>query len=176
MGRPAINTALNHPFDTDSTAKGAAKDAYNQDKDPTNWIKPAVYVPQFMANLGILDALDGMCGNQLAYKGTAPAADSYSTLAGVLVGDVLWLKTDATTCTLDSSPNLPSGGYLAVEANALGFANTDCGGRALSYDVMNVSYGLLAIGAGGIGTQLDGITAVPARSTGKTFPYLADPH
>jgi hypothetical protein len=180
MGRPAINTALNHPFDTDSTAKGNAKDAYNQDKDPTNWVKPTVYVPQFMANLGVLDALDGKCGNQLAYKGTgtppAPEADSYSVLAGVLAADMLWLKTDAATCTLDSSPNLPAGGYLAVEANALGFANTDCGGRALSYDVMNVSYGLLALGASGIGTQLDGITAVPARSTGKSFPYMAAPH
>jgi hypothetical protein len=94
-----------------------------------------------------------------------------------------WLKTDGATCTLDSSPSLldtTPGGYLAVEANALTLVpNTDCGGRALSYDVMNISYSLLAAGPGGLApstSHLDGVTAVPARSTGKTFAYLADPH
>ena len=173
MGRPAINTAANHTFDTDSTAKGNAKNAYNQQKDPTGW---SSNVAEFEKNLGILDALDGTCGNQLAYKGTTPAADSYSVLAGLLSADMLWLNTAGTTCTLDANPDAPAG-YLAVEAKAaLGLDNSDCGGRALSYDVMNISYGILAEGVGGIATHLDGITTVPDRSKGKTFPYLADPH
>lgn len=181
MGRPAINTALNHSFDTTKTTKDAAKDAYNQDKDPTNWVKPTVYVPEFMANLGVLDALDAKCGNQLSYKGTTPAADSYSPLAGLLADDRLWLKTDATTCSLTTSPTLidsTPGGYLAVEG-ASSVPNNDCGGRTLSYDVMNISYSLLAAGAGGLApptNQLDGVMAVPDRSKGSTFPYLAVPH
>ena len=60
MGRPAINTALNHTFDT-TAAAGTAKDAYNADKNITGW--QAAYTAQFAANLGIFDALDNVCGN-----------------------------------------------------------------------------------------------------------------
>jgi hypothetical protein len=55
MGRPAINTALNHAFDPNAGA-GAAKDAYNQDEAMGNW--PTMYAAQFAGNLAILDALD----------------------------------------------------------------------------------------------------------------------
>ena len=56
LGRPAINTALNHTFDINSTRKQAAKDAYNQDSSPSTW--QATYVGEFMKNLGMLDYLD----------------------------------------------------------------------------------------------------------------------
>ena len=56
MGRPTINTALNHPFDNDPVAKGAAKDTYNQDTNQSGWV--AAYGPQIAGNLGILDSLD----------------------------------------------------------------------------------------------------------------------
>jgi len=163
MGRPGINTAGNHTFDTNDATKGAAKDAYNQQSDPTKW---AGAVPEIEKNLAILDTLDTKCGNQLFADVTKTDPSRYGTLAGVLADDRLWVKTDATTCAV----------YLAVEANATGIIpNTDCGGRMPSYDVMNITYSALALG--NVTTPgLDGITAVPDRSKVATFPYFAAPH
>jgi hypothetical protein len=155
MGRPAINTALNHVFDTDTNAKGTAKDAYNADKNVAGW--QAAYGAQFAGNLGIFDALDTVCGNQIAFA----KANSYATLAGVTADDRLYLNTAGTTCTT----------YLAVEANVLGITNTDCGGRALTYDVIDATYSAVAVGAfTGVG---DGISADTTKTGGTQFPYLA---
>jgi hypothetical protein len=61
MGRPAVNTLMNHGFDG-TAAAGPAKDAYNADADKATW--PATYLAEFKRNLGVLDALDtGLCGN-----------------------------------------------------------------------------------------------------------------
>jgi hypothetical protein len=62
MGRPAINTALNHGFDANMTTAQAAKTAYNIDGNSAGW--QAAYVPAFMQSLAIVDAIDmGFCGN-----------------------------------------------------------------------------------------------------------------
>jgi hypothetical protein len=163
MGRPAINTATNHTFDANDAAKGAAKDAYNQEADTTKW---PTYVAEMEKNLAILDSLDTNCGNQLFADKAKTDATRYGTLAGVLADDRLWVKTDATTCTT----------YLAVEANATGIIpNADCGGRVPAYDVMNITYSAVAVG--NVTTPaLDGITAVPARSQNEAFPYVAPPN
>jgi hypothetical protein len=164
IGRPAINTALNHAFDSNATTAGAAKDMYNQDSTPSDWA--ANWTPQIAANLAILDSLDTVCGNQPGYA-TPASATSYNTLAGALSGDELWLNTAGTTCTQ----------YLAVEANALGLVTTsDCGGRALSYDVIDVSYSVLA--AGSLASPPPVGDGVPANDVAflTTFPYEAAPH
>jgi len=164
IGRPAINTALNHTFDTDAGAAGAAKDTYNADKNIAGWT--TAYGPQMAKNLGILDGLDTVCGNQAGYT----ISNNYNALAGLAADDLLYLKTDATACTV---------GYLAVELNATNIApNTDCGGRKLTYDVIDVTYSAAA--AGTVSGVTDGINAtdapVVARTNGTTFPYLAAPH
>jgi len=154
MGRPAINTALNHVFDTTSAA-GTAKDTYNADKNIAGW--QAAYLGEFAKNLGIFDGLDTICGNQIAFT----KANSYATLAGVTADDRLYINTAGTTCAQ----------YLAVELNALGVTNTDCGGRSLKYDVIDTTYSAVAIGATtGVG---DGISADTTKTGGTTFPYLA---
>ena len=113
-----------------------------------------------------IDSIDNTCGNQGFF--TADAGLRYSTLAGVLANDALWVNTGSTTCTT----------YLGVEANATGaLTNTDCGGRGLAYDVMNITYNLLV--TGGLTaptTPLDGTTAVAAKTNGTTFPYLGAPY
>ena len=154
IGRPAINTALNHVFDT-TAAAGTAKDAYNADSKLTNW---ATYAPEFAKNLGIFDALDTVCGNQAGYS----ISNSYAALAGLAADDRLYLNTDATTCTT----------YLAVELNATNIAkNADCGGRKLTYDVIDVTYSAVAVGAtSGVS---DGISADATKTGGTTCPYLA---
>ena len=164
LGRPAINTALNHTFDPNAATKGAAKDAYNQDTAQAGWA--ATYAPQTGANLAILDGLDGVCGNQLLAQDAGVASPTnlqvYGPFAGVAADDRVWLNTAGATCTT----------YLAVEANATKLIpNTDCGGRGLAYDVINVTYSVAAVGApAGVS---DGIDAVPGKTGGTTFPFLA---
>jgi hypothetical protein len=162
FGRPAINTALNHVFDADAVKKDQAKDEYNANGAQAGWA--AAYSGEFQYNLGILDSLDTVCGNQ-PLAGATVAAGRYAVLGGVLADDRIWVKTDAVSC----------GTYLAVEANAaLGLVNGNCGGRALDYDVIDQSYSILAAGdiTGSVGDGID----PDADTAGTTFPYLAKPH
>jgi hypothetical protein len=167
MGRPAINTALNHTFDVNATTKGAAKDAYNQDEGEGNW--PTAYGSDFYASLGILDGLDGSCGNSVLYD-AAGSGTAYATAAGLLAADELYVNTKNGTCE----------DYLGVELDYLGIAGaSDCGGRTLTEDVVDVSYSALAAGLSGFSQQLspligDGVSAHTDITT--TFPYLGPPH
>jgi hypothetical protein len=161
MGKPAINTALNAPFEPVAATKDAAKDKWNTTKADA-WV--ATFQAEVEKNLAILDGLDGSCGNQ-SLAGPMAAAGRYAGLAGALADDRLWLKTDADTCSL----------YLAVEANATMLAmNADCGGRALPYDVIDMSYSVLA--AGNLMMAVGDGVPKPANVDGQTFPYLADPN
>jgi hypothetical protein len=169
LGRPAISTALVHTFDLDAAAKGAAKDAYNQDGDASNWVQ--TYAPEFAKNLAIIDALDGTCGNQVLYSGPA-SATSYATLAGLLAGDELYLDTTLGSCQA----------YLAVEFEIVaGVAPTQCGGRAPSNDVIDTSYSALAAGLAGFDpTTLAPLVKDNVAAHGDvddaTFPFLGAPH
>ena len=114
MGRAGVNTALTDPFNLNKTAADAVKDQYNA-APQSQW---ASYAPRIAGNLAILDSLDTVCGNQILAGSTA-SAGRYNTLAGVLADDQIYVNTDSGTCTQ----------YLAVEANAIGIRNGDCGGR-----------------------------------------------
>lgn len=160
MGRPAINTALNHTFDLDATAKDDAKNAWNANDDPSKW---SAYVEEIEKNLAILDGIDTVCGNQLLADMAKTDATRYATLATVLADDRLYVNTTGPTCDI----------YLGVEANAVGIGNDDCGGRTLQYDVIETSYSALAAG------MLDGIDdtiGISDAAKGETFPYLVAPH
>lgn len=159
MGRPAVNTALTNPYDLLPAANpepnDITKSRYNADAGPaaawaTNW------TPYIRANIAILDGLDaGTCGNQFAFN--QPAGTAYGTLASILTADALQVDTSKTTCSQ----------YLAVEA---GVAN-NCGGRTLSYDVIDTTYSVLAIG------MLTGVSDNIAEVTKPTaaFPYFQPP-
>ncbi len=124
MGRPAINTVLNHTFDPDSARKQAAKDAYNAAANPATWATTAlgtgdVILTQFEANLGIIDSLDSSatvdgCSaghHPPFYDTTKTDATAYQGLAGALASDALLLNTATGTCVGAT----PRQGYLAVE-------------------------------------------------------------
>lgn len=162
MGRPAINTALNNTFAADATAAGTAKDNYNK-AAPTAW---ASYSTEMAKNLAILDSLDTNCGNQLL-AGPTPIAGRYNTLAGVLADDRLYVNTASTTC----------GQYLAVEANAVNVVpNNDCGGRTLTYDVIDTSYSVLAVGGlSGVGDDIGADSDGANIQSNTAFPFLANP-
>jgi len=159
MGRSGINTAVTDPFFADATAHGQTTDQYNG-LAPAQW---ASFAPRIAANLAILDSLDTVCGNQLL-AGPDAAPGRYDTLAGVLADDQLYLNTASGTCTQ----------YLAVEANAVGIANSDCGGRTLFYDTIDTSYSVLAAGVlSGVG---DGIpTDADGNRSATAFPFLGTP-
>jgi hypothetical protein len=198
LGRPAINTALNHGFDGSATTAGAAKDAYNQDGSPGGWLQ--AYVPEFAKNLAILDALDtGLscvsgvcstsaltngCGDQVEYNGTVtgggtPAATSYTTLGGLLANDQLFLDTSMMVCEVPATPPNHQN-YLAVEFAVLTGLNNTCGGRAPTNDVIDTSYAALAIGLQGFAadfTPAFGDGAGPhADVSNDAFPFLGAPH
>ena len=194
MGRPAINTALDHTFDANDTTKQAAKDTYNGADDPTKWAGLTLgatgdtVAAEFAGNLGVIDSLDSSdtasgCSSaktdssvQQPLYGAAgtTGALAYGALAGALADDELYLYTGTGTCTF----------YLGVEGAAiLGLsAPNDCGGRAPSYDVIDVSYTALAIGLGPIlakqGIVCDGVAmdgdAHPSNDA--TFPFLGAPN
>ena len=194
MGRPAINTALNHAFDANDTTKQQAKDAYNAASDPSMWatvqltVAADVTVAQFEGNLAVVDSLDSSsttsgCSSaqtdaslkQPLYNAAGAAGAAYQSLAGALADDEVYVYTGTGTCTT----------YLGVEgAFILGASTpTDCGGRAPSYDVIDVSYTALAIGLGPVlaGPPLpatDGISADdgPSPSSDTAFPFLGAPH
>jgi hypothetical protein len=197
LGRPGINTFLNHAFDGSATTAGAAKDAYNQDASgPATWGSNTTYLGAFATTLGIFDTLDqgvtatgvagSACGNQILYdKSTTSGAHpcfasgnfagsgcSYAAAGGFAADDELYIETSQGTCSQ----------YLAVEVDTvLATTIADCGGRAPSYDVIDVSYSALAAfpGAGGFNgvapTITDGVTKHTDTSD-ATFPFLGMPH
>ncbi len=159
-GRPAINTAGNNVFNKNPEQKDQAKDAYNAEDDSTKW---AAFVPEVQKNLAILDALDTICGNQLLADMTKTDPSRYAGLAGVLVDDRLYVNTEGKTCT----------GYLSVEANFLGVKNEDCGGRRMSYDVIDVSYTILA--SGKLDASIGDDVPISDAAKSEVFPHMIDP-
>ncbi len=164
MGRAGVNTALTDPFSTvPGQTSDQVKDVYNAAKDPSAWVSMFVGGPVgnlIAGNLAILDALDGVCGNQpFAKPGTPPPADRYKPLATVLADDQLYVNTSAGTCN----------SYLAVETSV---AN-DCGGRTPLYNTIDVTYAVVA----GSATVVNGITRDADGNASLTaFPFLDNPN
>jgi hypothetical protein len=166
MGRAGVNTALTNPFLRESVASEESQhevivDAYNAAHDPSQW--GAMFSSLIAPNLAILDGLDGVCGNQVL-AGPAPVAGRYTALANILADDQLYVNTASGTCNQ----------YLAVEANAIGIANTDCGGRTPLENTIDITYSLVAVGAltgvtNGITSDADGTASL------TVFPFLDRP-
>ena len=170
MGRACVNTAVTNPFFREGVEEEQAMheevlDAYNAATDSSRW--DDMFSGEMAANLAILDSLDTVCGNQLlaAAGDDQPKPGRYDALAGVLADDVLYVNTASGVCQQ----------YLAVEANALGITNTDCGGRTPLEDTIDTTYSLLAAGAlsgvtDGIDRDADGTASLTA------FPFLDAPN
>jgi hypothetical protein len=167
IGRPAINTALVAPFAATAT-HDAKQDAYNAANNPDAW---AQFTTDIRSNLAIFDSFDthadpvtmeivNGCGNQLAADMGTPR---YAFLSTVLTDDRLYLDTSRATCAQ----------YLGVEANAVGVANNDCGGRTPLEDVIDTTYSVLA--AGTLTGVTDGVSGDDQTHSNTVFPYIAEP-
>ncbi len=161
MGRAGVNTAVTDPFNLNSSQKGANQDNYNAASSPSGW--PG-FASRFAGNLAILDSLDTVCGNQLL-AGPAPVPGRYATLSTVLADDQLYVNTSAGVCNV----------YLAVEANAVGITNSDCGGRTPTVDTIDRTYSVLAAGA--LAGVTDGVASdADGRHSTSAFPFLLPPN
>lgn len=159
VGRPAISTATIATFAADMAAKNTRKDAYNAAL-PGMWMN---YAADIKTSLGILDALDGNCGNQLL---AAATGDRYKPLADVLADDQLYVNSAVGEC----------GVYLGAEAefvSAVAAGVGKCGGRTPQDDVIDRSYSVL--GAGALSGVTDGIDMDDATHSLTEFPFLAAP-
>jgi hypothetical protein len=166
MGRAATNTAITDPFfgavgQPSQAAHEAFQDRYNADAEPAAWVTR--YSGVIAPNLALLDGLDTVCGNQLL-AGPTTAPGRYSTLAAILADDRLFVNTESGACEL----------YLAVEANAAGLRNNDCGGRQPNQDTVDATYSALAVGLlTGVGDGIDRDADNDHSTT--TFPFLGAP-
>ena len=166
MGRAGVNTALTNPFYRESVASEDSQhklivDDFNAASDPSQWV--ARFSSLIASNLAILDSLDRVCGNQVL-AGPAPVPGRYKALADILADDQLYVNTASGTCNQ----------YLAVEANAIGIVNTDCGGRTPLENTIDITYAVVAVGAltgvtNGITSDADGTASLTA------FPFLDRP-
>jgi hypothetical protein len=166
MGRAGVNTALTNPFYRESVASEDSQhklivDDFNAASDPSQWV--ARFSSLIASNLAILDSLDRVCGNQVL-AGPAPVPGRYKALADILADDQLYVNTASGTCNQ----------YLAVEANAIGIVNTDCGGRTPLENTIDITYAVVAVGAltgvtNGITSDADGTASL------TVFPFLDRP-
>jgi hypothetical protein len=195
MGRPAINTATIDTFlfltdggavsPSTTVVREESEDIYNSLDSFTT--EAAAFITTQTLQLTVLDSLDGNCGNQPLFGFNNPACDPldpdaspllecYGTLATVLNGDALWVKTEYESCGI----------YLGVEADtaaALGSdqlpANEDCGGRRPIDDVILNTYSVVsgAVDPGDPDLFLfdDGIEP-PDGLHPAAFPYFAAPN
>ncbi len=167
MGRAGVNTALTAPFFRESVPEeqeghDVIADDYNAAGNSARW--GDLFAPEIASNLAILDSLDTVCGNQLL-AGTTVSANRYTALSEILADDKLYVNTASGSCAQ----------YLAVEANAVGITNGDCGGRTPLEDSIDTTYSLLAAGAlsgvdDGIPVDADGTASL------TSFPFLATPN
>src|SRR5438067_4248085 len=160
FGNGAI-TPFRESVASEESRHEAIQDAYNAADDPTEWV--GLFAAQIAANLAILDSLDRVCGNQLL-AGPQPVVGRYNTLAAILADDQLYVNTASGTCNQ----------YLAVEANAVGIANTDCGGRTPLENTIDVTYSVVAVGA--LSGVTNGVTSDADGTASLTvFPFLDRP-
>ncbi|MCS6913849.1 MAG: hypothetical protein RMK29_01700 [Myxococcales bacterium] len=159
IGRPGISHLLLNPFGLfrvnnmpEQTA--VSQDKYNADGQPGRWT--TAFSPYLRFNLGIFDAMDGICGNQVL-AAAALNASRYNALANLLSADMLQLNTSAVACSA----------FLAVE-----FGAADCGGRRPTYDVIDTLYTLLITGTP-ITPVGDGVSSTTQLS--DLFPFLPPP-
>lgn len=161
MGRPLTGNALLGSF-ADEEASDRLKERYNGATPSTG----AEFIPEMERTLGIYDAFDGTCGNQLLADAKATSPARYRALATVLADDRLWIDSESSIC----------GEFFSVEFAALAGDDSQviyCGGRTPTDDAIDVYRSVLSMGqARGID---DGVDRDDREHSSSDFPFLAAP-
>jgi hypothetical protein len=161
MGRPLTGNAMLAPLAPDEVSDNL-KERYNAATPTTS----AQFVPEIRKTLGLYDAFDGTCGNQLLADRSAPSPSRYEALAKLLADDRLWIDSESTICMQ----------FMAVELASLsgdGAAGIDCGGRTPTQDSVDVYRSLLVNGTT-TGVD-DGVDRDEREHSISVFPFLAPP-
>lgn len=158
MGRALTGNMLLGTFDAEEVSD-ALKTRYNQ-ATQAQW---QTFAADLARNLAIYDGFDGRCGNQwLAVQNALPRT-RYQVLATLLADDRLWVNSRSRSCHQ----------YLAAEFDMVGDTNADCGGRAPSYDAVDVFRSLLSHGE--IRGLSDGVDRDDGHHSDRDFPFLGPP-
>ena len=160
-GRPLTGNALLGLLAGDAVSN-QLKEEYNAATPET----AARFIPEIRKALGLYDAFDGHCGNQLLVNKEAAPSMRHSAMATLLADDRLWVNSASGVCTQ----------LFAVELASLAgrkeFSN-DCGGRTPNYDAVNVYRSLLVDGSN---TSVDdGVHRDERVHSTTEFPFLAAP-
>jgi Domain of unknown function (DUF4331) len=159
MGRPLTGNALLGTLATNNVSD-ELKEQYNRATPST----AGQFVPEIEKSLGLYDAFDGECGNQLL----ASSGDGrrYRRLAALLADDRVWINAASNVCTQ----------LFAVERahlNGESAAAEDCGGRAPNVSAANMYRSLLVDGTP---TSVDdGLSHDEREHSDAKFPFLAAP-
>jgi hypothetical protein len=158
-GRPAITAALISTFNPEGQA--TVRDAYNRSGQLNR-----DFLETMEQSLGVLDGLDGNCGNQLLANMAAEGQPRYRPLAEVLLDDQVYVHSDRV-----GAPSV----YLGLEAELVlgGNVSGGGGGRAPGDDVIARSYSVLA--AGVLSGVDDGVSRDDETHDQDVFPFLAEP-
>jgi hypothetical protein len=139
-------------------------------KEDYNAATPATsgrFVAEIQKDLGLYDAFDGQCGNQLLAQTKAAPLKRYLALATLLADDRLWVNSASTVCTQ----------LMAVELAELAgqkALKNDCGGRTPNYNAVNVYRSLLVDGTN-VSVD-DGVEHDDHEHSATMFPFLAAPN
>ncbi|MGR4864934.1 DUF4331 family protein [Caulobacter sp. LARHSG274] len=160
MGRPLTGNALLGTIAAEAESD-RLKEAYNAATPATG--QP--FAAEIEKALGLYDAFNGRCGDQLL-AGPRAEPGRYHALAALLADDRLWVNSAARTCAR----------LLAVEQAVLAGRSAlagDCGGRAPSYSAVNVYRSQLVDGTD-TGVS-DGVERDEQPVSDAVFPFLAPP-
>jgi hypothetical protein len=161
MGRPLTGNAMLAPLAADEVSD-TLKERYNRATPASS----AQFITDIQKTLGLYDAFDGHCGNQILADPKSASPLRYRTLGAVLADDRLWVNSESTLCTH----------FFAVELTSLAGQSAlaiDCGGRAPSYDAVDVYRSLLADGS--VNGVDDGVDRDEREHSNNDFPFLAPP-
>jgi hypothetical protein len=147
----------------------AADEVSDKLKEEYNAATPATsarFIPEIEKALGLYDAFDGTCGNQLLANRAASPSGRYQALATLLADDRLWVNSELTICTQLFAVELASVAGQSALAD-------DCGGRTPLYNAANVYRSLLVDGTtAGVD---DGVDHDEREHSETVFPFLAPP-
>jgi hypothetical protein len=160
-GRPLTGNALLGLMGA-SAVSDQLKEEYNAATPETG----ARFIPEIQKGLGIYDAFDGHCGNQLLANTEIEPSMRYRAMATLLADDRLWVNSASGVCTQ----------LFAVELASLAGRkelNADCGGRTPNYDAVNVYRSILFDGTNT--SADDGVHRDEKTHSASEFPFLAAP-
>lgn len=161
MGRPLTENAL---LATLGPAQRAdeLKERFNE----TTPAASAEFVAEIQKGLALYDAFDSRCGDQVLADLSATAEARYAQLARVLADDRLWVNSVSSVCNQFFAVELA---HLAGRKSLV----TDCGGRTVTDDSIDVYRSLLVNGTTS-GVE-DGVRADDHIHSLTVFPFLSAP-